>query len=124
MNSRSMLRRLNRLFPPPDPRALALQEVREFFKFATYKEKDELGALFNSMGVGINRTGAEITSWEQLAERDPRGFQRVKSVLTAIAARRASGVKPSWEERLSPRLRWRAEAFAERERAEEERSMK
>jgi hypothetical protein len=102
MNSRSMLRRLNRLFPPPDPEKRALAEAREFLKFATHQEQEELSLLFDG-------ERERITSWEQLAEEDQ---QRVALVLNAIAHRQARGVKPSCEERLPPWLHWRARALA------------
>jgi hypothetical protein len=105
-----MLRRLNRLFPPPDPEKLAQQKARkffhEFYKFATDQEFEELNDLFDR-----NREEG-ITDWEQLAERDPQRYQRVALLLKTISGRQASGVKLSWEERLPPWLHGRARALA------------
>jgi len=108
-----MLRRLNRLVPPPDPEALALEKVRELFEFATYKEKEEVRRLSEMMDT-------EMTL-KELAEKDPQRAERYILVLKAIFDRQASGVKPSWEERLSPRVRWRAVSF---EKADQERRKK
>ena len=122
MNSRSMLRRLNRLFPPPDPEKLAQEAAREFFrefvKFVTHKEFQVLQDIWETM--------AETDmSLDQFAEKDPQRVERYVLALKAISDRRASGIKVPWEERLPPRVRGRSAALAARERAdEEERRMK
>jgi hypothetical protein len=99
-----MLRRLNRLFPPPDPEKRALEEVGEFLKFATHKEKEVMEEVCGR----LVETGMSL---EQLAEEDPQRVERFSLVLRTISDRQASGVKPSPEERLPPRVRgrgWRA----------------
>jgi hypothetical protein len=101
-----MLRRLNRLFPPPDPEKRALEEVGEFLKFATHQEKEVMEEVCRI----LVETGISL---EQLAEEDPRRAERFALVQKTISDRQASGVKPSPEERLAPRVRGRgSRAFA------------